>query len=131
MNNSKKHGACDSPDSSPVFCKVAKLDTSVAESQDAVQWEMILRVVPQVLLAWRKVWQPLLSKPWVPWWNVSFADKLLVTGLHSVMSCVRNVIMKDQNMPNKSIRHHAYRCRGNNFLKCCHFKADSEKSHDF
>jgi len=110
MNNSKKHGACDSSDSSPVFCKVAKLDTSVAESQDAVT------VVDDCKG----------SSPSI----VGSGDSLATTVIETMGTMVECVIcgqtpcdwitfgdelceecdsLKDQNSPNKSIRPHAYR----------------------
>jgi hypothetical protein len=110
MNHSKKHGACDSSDSSPVFCKVAKLDASVAESQDAttvgddtegsspsiVGSEDSLATT--VIEATGTMVECVICGQTPCDW-ITFGDEL----------CEECDSLKDQNIPNKSIRHHAYR----------------------
>jgi hypothetical protein len=110
MNHSKKHGACDSSDSSPVFCKVAKLDTSVAESQDATtvgddtegtspsivgsEDSLATNVIETMGTMVECVICGQTPCDWI-----TFGDEL----------CEECGSLKDQNIPNKSIRHHAYR----------------------
>jgi hypothetical protein len=109
MNDSKKHGACESPDLSRVSCKVAKLESSVKESQYSVKLgydskgsspssvgskESLVNTMEETLGT--MVECVICSQTPCDW--ITYGDEL----------CEECDSLKDQYIPNKSIRHHAY-----------------------